>query len=352
MRGLCAYFINFIKHLRILKSHRRKKVCGFFRCGVSIKEKTMQTTNHPSKYHALIIAAALFAVILIWSTTPITIKWSGEGVSYLFGVVVRMSIGAALAFFLVLLKYKKLAMHRTARKVYVASALAIFGGMMPVYWGAQYISSGLISVIFGLSPIVTGYLAWRFLQEKSFNPLKIFGSIIGISGLIIVFHEGVHTTEDYAYGVVAVVLAVVLHSASAVWIKSMKVDVPALSLVAGGLLFSLPLFVAVYLIYAPPLPVQIPHKAIWSILYLGVVGSVIGFVSYYFLLKHLPASNVALITLITPVSALWIGHVANDEIISFSIYVGTAFVLTGLALHQSEDVLSKKLWRKRKKYLE
>lgn len=104
----------------------------------------------------------------------------------------------------------------------------------------------------------------------------------------------------------------------------------------------MPLFVAVYLIFAPPLPEMIPLKALWSIVYLGVVGSVIGFVCYYYLLKHLAASSVALITLITPVSALWIGHVINDEIISASIYTGTVFVLVGLILHQSGDVLSKK----------
>jgi len=115
-------------------------------------------------------------------------------------------------------------------------------------------------------------------------------------------------------------------------------------------LFSMPLFFTVYLIFAPPLPDEIPLKALWSIVYLGVVGSVFGFVSYYYLLKHLPASSVALITLITPISALWIGHAVNDEIISVSIYIGTAFVLMGLALHQGEDILSKKLWRKRKNY--
>ncbi|MCW9047202.1 MAG: DMT family transporter [Gammaproteobacteria bacterium] len=306
--------------------------------------------SNQSKYHQLIIAAAFFAVIVIWSTTPITIKWSGEGVSYIFGIVMRMSIGAVLAIVLVLLKYKKLHMNKQARQVYIASALAIFGGMMPVYWGAQYISSGLISVIFGISPIVTGYLAWRFIHENSFNLLKIIGSMAGLVGLLIIFYKGISTGEDYIYGVLSVLCAVIFHSASAVWIKSLKTDMPPLSLVAGGLLFSIPLFFTVYLIFAPPLPEEIPLKAIWSIVYLGVVGSVLGFVSYYYLLKHLPASSVALITLITPISALWIGHVVNDEIISVSIYVGTVFVLMGLALHQGEDLLYKKLWRKRKHF--
>lgn len=301
-------------------------------------------------YHRLTIVAAFFAVILIWSTTPVTIKWSGEGVSYLLGIVLRMSIGTLLALTLVLIKYKKLPMNRDARKVYFASAVAIFGGMMPVYWGAQYIPSGLISVVFGLSPIVTGYLAWRFLHEQSFNVLKILGSLAGLTGLIIIFYKGAASNHDYLYGVASIMLAVVLHSASAVWIKGLKTDVPALALVAGGLLFSMPLFITVYLIFAPPLPEQIPLKAIWSIVYLGVVGSVVGFVSYYYLLRHLQASSVALITLVTPVVALWIGHMVNNENISLSIYLGTTFVLLGLALHQGEDILLKKLWRKHKKY--
>jgi len=311
----------------------------------------MQTVEtHQSKYHSLLIALAFCVVIMIWSTTPIAVKWSGEGVSYLFGIFVRMSIGSILAIILALIKYKKLPMDKSARKVYVASALAIFGGMMPVYWGAQYISSGLISVIFGVSPIVTGYLAWRFLHENSFSLLKIIGSLSGLVGLLIIFYKGLSAGEDYLYGVAAMLVAVVLHSISAVWIKSIKIELPALSLVAGGLLFSMPLFLTVYLVFSPPLPAEIPLKAIWSIIYLGVVGSIIGFVSYYYLLKHLPASSVALITLITPVSALWIGHAVNNEVISASVYLGTVFVLAGLVLHQSEDILLKKLWEKRKQY--
>jgi len=307
-------------------------------------------SSNQSKYHHIVITAAFLAVIVIWSTTPIAIKWSGEGVSYIFGIVMRMSIGAILAITLVLLKYKKLEMNRASRQVYIASALAIFGGMMPVYWGAQYISSGLISVIFGLSPIVTGYFAWRFINENGFNKLKITGSLAGLIGLLIIFYKGISAGEDYIYGVLAVLSAVIFHSISAVWIKSIKTEVPPLSLVAGGLLFSMPMFFTVYLIFAPPLPEEIPLKAIWSIVYLGVVGSVFGFVSYYYLLKHLQASSVALITLITPISALWIGHAVNDEIISVSIYVGTTFVLMGLVLHQGEDLLYKKLWRKRKHF--
>lgn len=241
-------------------------------------------------------------------------------------------------------------MNASARKMYLASAVGIFGGMMPVYWAAQHISSGLISVIFGLSPMITGYIAWRFGLEQRFNRVKIIGSIIGIVGLFAIFYEGFSSDSMFVYGIIAMVISVILHSISAVWIKSLHINMPALTLVAGGLLFSMPMFIAVYLIFAPPLATEIPLKTFWSILYLGIVGSVIGFMSYYFLLKHLAASSVVLITLVTPVSALWIGYVVNNEDINLSIYIGTAFVLFGLLLHQSEDILSKKSWGKARHY--
>lgn len=304
----------------------------------------MQKLNQPI-HHKLVIAMVFMSVVAIWSTTPIAIKWSGEGVSYLFGISLRMSIGTLLAVSLVYMLNKKLPMDRSSKMVYMASALAIFGGMMPVYWGAQFITSGLISVVFGLSPIVTGYLAWRILGEQSVSRYKVLGALLGLSGLVIIFYESSSINTHYFYGIASILLAVIFHSISAVWIKSLKTELPALTLVAGGLLFSMPMFILVYFLFAPALPQVIPMKALWAIVYLGVVGSILGFVGYYYLLKHLPATSVALITLITPVSALWIGYVVNDEVISPSVYMGSAFILCGLVLHQGISFLNIKLWR-------
>lgn len=310
----------------------------------------METNNNRDIYHRAIIAAAFMVVVIIWSTTPITIKWSSDGVDYLFGIVLRMCVGAVLATVITLVVYRKITLSRAACKVYLAVAMAMFGGMLPVYWGAQYISSGLVSVIFGLTPITTGYLAWRLINEQSFSGVKIIGGFSGVTGLVIIFAGNIALGEDYLYGILSVLTAVLFHSMSAVWIKGVKVEIPAISIVAGGLLFSLPLFLTVYLVFAPEFPEFIPHRALWSILYLGVVGSVVGFVCYYFLLKHLPASKVALITLVTPVLSLWIGNVLNGENISGSIYTGTSFVLIGLAMHQWGDVLLKKVRNRRKYY--
>lgn len=79
---------------------------------------------------------------------------------------------------------------------------------------------------------------------------------------------------------------------------------------------------------------MVPPRSGAAIAYLGIFGSVIGFALYYYVIKHLEASKVALITLITPVMALLLGHFLNGEAIGWRLWSGTALILFGLAVHQ------------------
>lgn len=287
---------------------------------------------YKKKIYTLVFAYML--VVVIWSTTPLAIKWSGETVGFVFGVAARMLIGAMLALVLTLIYFKKLPMHGAAIKVYLVATLAIFGAMTATYWGAQYISSGLISIVFGLTPIITAWMAARMLNENSLTTSKVLGTLLGMLGLLVIFFEQVQLGSQAWMGLSAVLLAVLLHSLSSVWIKHIDANLPALIVTTGGLVFSLPLFLILYIVFAEPLPVEIPARPIWSVVYLGVMGSVVGFVSYYYVLSNLQASTVALITLLTPVTALWLGNMLNDESITGVIVWGTFLVLSGLVIHQ------------------
>ena len=291
------------------------------------------------KIYPLVFAYLL--VISIWSTTPLAIKWSGESVGFIFGVSARMLIGAVLAMALTLLYFKKLPFHSAAIKVYAAATLAIFGAMTATYWGAQFISSGLISIVFGLTPIITAWMASRLLQENSLTPPKIMGSVLGLSGLLVIFFDQIQLGPQALLGLAAVLLGVLLHSISSVSIKAIDAKLPALIVTTGGLLFSLPLFLFLYMLYAEPLPAVIPERSFWSVIYLGVMGSVVGFVSFYYVLSNLQASTVALITLLTPVTALWLGNMFNDEPVTGMIVSGSLLVLSGLAIHQWSSKLSR-----------
>jgi drug/metabolite transporter (DMT)-like permease len=92
--------------------------------------------------------------------------------------------------------------------------------------------------------------------------------------------------------------------------------------------------VLLYLVTGEPLPAVVPARAAASIIYLGVVGSVLGFALYYHVLRHVEATRVALITLVTPVIALLLGKLLNNEPLQMEVWVGTAFILSGLLVFE------------------
>ena len=115
------------------------------------------------------IPMAYIGVIIIWSTTPLAIQWSGDGVGYLFGITSRMILGMLVGLMVAGLFSIPLPWHAEARRTYLAAGLGVFFAMTSVYWSSQFIPSGWISVLFGLAPIVTGLLATFLLAERALD---------------------------------------------------------------------------------------------------------------------------------------------------------------------------------------
>lgn len=280
------------------------------------------------------VPMAYLGVIVIWTTTPLAIQWSGDGPGFLFGVASRMSISAAVALIAVALLGNGMRWDKQALRAYVAAGLGIYLSMLCVYWSAQQIPSGWISVIFGLSPLITSLFAYRWLDERSFAPIQLAGMLLGVCGLLVMFGSSFDLATSAVYGMFVILIGVTTHSASGVLVKRIDADIPAIVQTAGGLLVATPLFDLTWLLFDGDWPVALPFKATLSILYLATFGSVLGFALYFFVLKRLAATQVALITLITPVGALLLGHLIQGEPLSAAIIAGTTLILCGLALFQ------------------
>ena len=280
------------------------------------------------------LPAAFVSVILIWSTTPLAIKWSALGIGASFAVLSRMMLGALLCVAVLALLRIRFPLHRKARLSYTASGLSMFGAMALTYWSAQYVSSGMISVLFGLSPLITSLGAALWLKEEALTPNKLAGMLLGVLGLALVFRGGLGLGEKAALGVVALLVAVVVQSLGLVWIKRIGDDSPPLATTLGSLTVALPLFFAAWWLADGNLPAAWPERALAATLYLGAFGSVLGFALYYYMIKHMEAGHIALITLITPVLALLLGHGLNDEAVLPQVWLGTASIILGLCLHR------------------
>ena len=285
------------------------------------------------------VPAAFIGVIIIWSTTPLAIQWSSEGWGFMFGVTGRMALGVVVCAILLLALRKKIPLHRDAVWTYVAAGLGIYGAMMSVYWGSQYISSGLVAVLFGLSPVVTTVMAAVVLQESSLTVGKVLGALLGVAGLAVIFSADINGAAIAWQGVVAMLISVFIHSISAVAVKRVNSGLPAIVTTTGGLLIAVPLYVITWVFTDGKYPQDMNLKNSSALIYLAIFGTALGFSLYYYILKKLDASRVALIPLITPVTALLIGQTFNGETISESVWYGTAFILLALSLHQWGDQL-------------
>lgn len=280
------------------------------------------------------VPAAYLGIIFIWSTTPLTIQWSAQGSSFSFAVMARMLIGLALCLLLLRLTGTRLPLTAEARRLYSVSGTTLFVSMLLTYWGALHIPSGLISVIFGLSPLVTGLLAAAWLSERTLTPLRMAGIGLGLGGLWVIFGQPWPGDDRAALGTLAVAGGMTIQSLGLVWIKRLDVRVSSLAITAGSLSVAVPLFVLAWLVAEGAHIGDISLRAGAAIAYLGMFGSVVGFTLYYYVIKHLDAGRVALIMLVTPVSALLLGQTLNAESIPASGWAGIALIGAGLMLYE------------------
>lgn len=281
------------------------------------------------------VPAAYLGIILIWSTTPLAIHWSAQGAGFSFAVMARMVIG--LGFCLALLAVTRTAMpwHAAARRLYAASGMTLCVSMLFTYWGALYVPSGLISVIFGLMPLVTGVFAALWLAERTLTPLRLAGLALALAGLWLIFGRPWPGAERATLGAAAVVAGMLVQALGLVWTKRLGVGVSSLALTTGSLAVAVPGFALAWLVFeAAHPPADVSVRAWAAIAYLGVLGSVIGFTLYYFVIKHLDTGRVALIALLTPVSALLLGQTLNHERIPAMGWSGIALIGAGLVLYE------------------
>ncbi|MEW5966275.1 MAG: DMT family transporter [Pseudomonadota bacterium] len=281
------------------------------------------------------VPAAYLGVILIWSTTPLAIQWSAQGAGFSLAVMARMLIGFAVCLGLLAATRTAFPWNPATRRLYAVSGLSMCVSMLLTYWGALHIPSGLISVIFGLMPVATGVFAALWLGERTLTPQRLSGLAIALAGLWLIFGQPWPGDGRATLGTAAVVAGMVVQALGLVGIKRLDAGVSSLATTTGALGVALPGFVLAWgLADAARLPTEVAPRAAAAIVYLGVLGSVIGFTLYYYVIKHLDTGRVALITLATPVAALLLGQALNAEFIPGRGWGGIALIGAGLMLYE------------------
>ena len=188
--------------------------------------------------------------------------------------------------------------------------------------------------MYGLSPMLSGAIAYFWLKERELTPIRLMALLLALAGLALVVSARTAIDGDAWRGIVGTLLSVFFFVWSAVWVKKTNAGLHPMVQTSGTLWFSSLL----YLITLPIFGIHIPDD--WSLTsqlglsYLVVLGSIVGFMLYFYILKYLSAARVTLITLIAPVLALTWGNLLNDESFQLLALKGAALLLVGLGLYQ------------------
>ena len=288
------------------------------------------------KLKKLNLPLAFVAVLVIWSTTPLMIKWS-VAEAPMSSAFLRMLIGFMFSVVVLGLIRGSLPLIRPALILYIFSGLSIFTGMTLFYQAALYVPSGWIAVLFGLSPLLTGIFSAMVEPDSKLTRIRLCGILLGFAGLYLVFSAGLNLADASLVGIVYCLLGTTLSSATSVVTRQLvkKTNLSGIQTTTGSIMVALPFFAIAAYATAQGNPIEtMSNKALLSTLYLGLIGTGIGFSLYYYLLKNMTANRVALITLVTPIAALMIGSWVDNEPLIAEVWLGACLVCAGLLIYE------------------
>jgi drug/metabolite transporter (DMT)-like permease len=203
-----------------------------------------------------------------------------------------------------------------------------------VFWGEQYISSGLAALLSATVPLFGFPIAHWYLAAEPLTWRKVAGAILGLIGVAIVFSGelGIGGPRSLwaSAGIVVAALATA-HAGVLVKHRATHIEPSVLAGVqmAGG---CIPLLVAGVALEGNPLAFRWTPLAFASLAYLTILGSVIAFMMYYWLIRHTAVSGVLMIPLVTPLIAVLFGVLFGGETIGWHTALGGSAIIAGVAL--------------------
>lgn len=277
---------------------------------------------------------ALYVMLcLIWGSTWLVIKVGYGGLGPFNVAALRFLIASIVLVPIVPLFRPSWPSTRTEWTLVVWVGVVLFAADYGlIYWGEQFLDSGLTSILFALLPLVTIGFAHVYVPGDRITGRKLAGSVLAFAGIVALFGDRVRLDPAGLGPMLAIVASTVCAAAAGVATKRHGGSLHPASLNAPAMLIGAAALAAASLAAGHGL--ALPRDAqTWSaIIYLAVAGSVITFLGYFTLLKSWSVTSLSFISVFTPAIALFLGFVFLDERPTISSGVGGALILGGVTL--------------------
>ena len=282
----------------------------------------------------MLVTASIYALlVLIWAATPLAIVWSVAEIHPMWVLIIRYFGASIIALFLLKIMREPLPFDSTSMKSYLAGSLNLIGAQLFIYLAANYLTSGLMALIFGFSPLIAGLIGHVILKTHQLVWLQWSGMAVAIAGLSFVFLDSADSKVN-PWGVVLMLISMVSYISSIFWVKQINAPLSPMSQATGSLLLSAAGSLLLIPFIWQHMPTQLPGtQALIGFVFTMIMSSIVAMLCYFWLIRRLNASTVSLSNVMTPVIALVLGATLNHEIISSHAFAGIAVVMFGIIMY-------------------
>lgn len=278
---------------------------------------------------------ALVGLALIWGTSFLLIKVAVHDMSPMVLLLARAASGCLALAVLVRLMGRPLFGEGWRTRVVSFGIMAITNAVVPwvaIAWGEEHISSGLASILNSTTTLWAAIFIFFVIPAERPSVLNYAGVLIGIAGVVILVIPDLsaHGISGDLLGALAVVAASMSYAVAALFVRvkmrGMNVYEQSLGQLTATALAAL-------VVAAPALPaVHLAWLSVGAVLALGVGGSGIAYLLYYYTMHTLGPVRATGVTFVVPITAVFWGVVLLGESLTIATVAGMVVTLTGIVL--------------------
>src|SRR5438105_9820463 len=278
---------------------------------------------------------ALGTLALIWGASFLFIKLAVRDMSPATLVLLRAAAGLATLALILAVRRQTPFPAGTRKRLLPFVIMAIFGSALPWFgfgFGELSISSALASILNATTPLWTAIFAFWVTPNERPSPINYVGVAIGFlgTGILVAPDLAGHPLKATTIGTLAVAGAAACYAVAALIQRRRLRGVSSLQVGFWQLLFTTPL---AFIGSIPTLRATHLHLlSLLAVIVLGVGGSGIAYLLYYFMMNSLGATRATTVTFLLPITAVFWGATLLHELITTQIILAMAVILVGVCL--------------------
>ena len=271
---------------------------------------------------------------LIWGTTYFVIRVGLDDLPPFTAATARFATAGVLFAVLAKLFAAREGGTRPSLLLSLVMGFGSFGTSYAiVYWAETRLSSGLVSVLWGTFPLMLALFGSVWLRTETLSARQWFGIAVGFAGVVLLFATDIAQAGDdgWVYGAV-LLLSPMVAALAQTYVKRTGAGVSSLLLNRNGICLAVPVLGTLAFVFERDLEPNWTPRALASVAYLAVVGTVVTFGLYYWALRHAPSHKMGMTTYLAPTIALAVGAGFRGEPLHLHTLVGSGLVLGCVAV--------------------